>query len=155
MKVVIYEYGNKNGRLAKNFCLDVFAHGYENLSRILSIAFCDISRHPSPKPATHFLVDEEYGLVFFQAKSLENLRDGWGNDELKTSAAKELVPPLDVSQITDFAWNWLQETEYPSSSENEGGAIKGWRVYNEESGIVGGCWQSVVAVKPFWIYIGK
>ena len=156
MSEKIYEYGNKNGRLGANFCLDVFAHGYENLSRILSIAFCDnVSHALSSKSATHFGVDEKYGLVFFQVKSWESLSDGWGNDGLKTSAAKELVPSLDVSQITDIAWKWLQETEYPSSSENEGGAITGWRVYNEESGIVGGCWQTVVAVKPFWIYVSK
>lgn len=155
MNEKIYEYGNRNGRLGYNFCVDVFAHGYENLSRILSIAFCSRFDFEPPKTATHYLVDKDYGLVFFHARSENGIVENWVSYGLKVFNVKEFTPPLDVSQITDFAWKWLKETEYPSPSENDGIEYKGWRVYNEEAGIVGSHNQTVVAVKPFWIYIGK
>ncbi|WP_373515711.1 hypothetical protein [Persicitalea sp.] len=148
-----YEYGKRNGRLTYNFCVDVFAQGYDHLSQVIRIAFTD--RLVGEKSATHYLIDQRYGVVFFSVQPWETLDDAWSPDGLKVSGATKFSEPIGSREASDFAWNWLQEVEYPSTEEHDGEAMKGWRVYNQEEGIVGNCRQAVVAVQPFWVYLGK
>ena len=137
-----FEYGYRNGRQFSHFLVDVTAHGRDNLDRVLGVAFSDIIA--GEKRATHCRVDGHRQLTLFTRppKSVE------------ATAAKPFPGPMSCPQVTDFVWWWLQQVRYPTD-EHDGSSRKGWRVFNDQFGIVDGCWETFVAVRPMWIYFPK
>lgn len=63
---------------------------------------------------------------------------------------------MNVPQVTEFAWGWLNSVE-PTQEEqdHDGHNGKGFRVFNEAWGHVFGEWQGYIAITPIWAMFGK
>lgn len=96
------------------------------------------------KKAEGYVITPEKGLVFF------NYLDG-----APKSLAIKLPFKLDAEGAADFARRWLEEQNYGPEPDHDGDNGKGWRLYNEEWGHVGGWTGSIVAVQPRWAMYGK
>ena len=141
----VFEYGYRHGRQVSHFLIDVTAYGRDHLSHILAVAFSDIATgQTGQKRATHFQVEEARQLTLFARPPRSD----------RTSATEPFPEPLTCQQAVEFVWDWLQRVPYPPD-EHDGASEPGWRVFNEQFGIVGGCWEAFVAIRPMWIYIPK
>jgi hypothetical protein len=76
--------------------------------------------------ASHYAFTDRHGLVFFAADPGSSCPGAVG-----------LPSELSPSRLAEFARRWLAE-----------GEASGWRVYNEEMGLVGDMKGSVLAVQP-------
>jgi hypothetical protein len=141
----VFEYGYRNGRQLSHFLVDVTGHGRDNLARALAIAFTTTVDSSRPKRATHFRIDGTRQLTLFASR----LRSG---DLVNT--AEPFSNPFTYEEALAFVWDWLQKVEYPQD-EHDGASIEGWRVFNQQFGIVDGCWEAFIAIQPMWIYIPK
>lgn len=63
---------------------------------------------------------------------------------------------LDVQQMTEFAWGWLQVNK-PTESEpdHDGDNHPGFMVFNEDWGHVFNQWEAFAAITPIWAMYGK
>src|SRR5262245_36621305 len=124
----VFEFGYRHGRQVSHFLVDVTAYGRDNLSRVLAVAFSDIVS--GEKLATHFRVDGTLQLTLFT-------RPSWSTREL---AAEPFPASLAWQAAVEFVWEWLQRVEY-KPDEHDGASKPGWRVFNQQFGIVDGCWD--------------
>jgi hypothetical protein len=58
---------------------------------------------------------------------------------------------MEMDQASSFIYNWLKQSDYPQEPDHDGNNSKGWRVFNESWGNVGGDWKTFLAVMPVWI----
>jgi hypothetical protein len=142
----VFEFGYRNGRQLSHFLVDVTAYDRENLARVMAVAFSDIVS--GKRNATHFALSGAKQLVLFSQPPSPR------SDCNLAEAAEEFPEPLNLEKAVAFVWEWLQRVEYPQD-EHDGTSKKGWRVFNEQFGIVGGCWEAFIAIRPMWIYIPK
>jgi hypothetical protein len=63
--------------------------------------------------------------------------------------------PIDCETATEFAWKWLQEQEFGDEPDHDGSNSKGFVVFNESWGHVGGSWAAICAIGPAWAMHGK
>ena len=63
---------------------------------------------------------------------------------------------MDVNQVVNFVWGWLEKTppNYPEP-DHDGDNGRGFRVYNESWGHIKGEWQAFIAIMPIWAMYGK
>ena len=135
-----YEQDFKYGRKLSHFLVDVTAHGRENLSHALALAFAGVASVPGM--ASHYRIDGGQHLTFFSA---------WRDPDISADKIP-FTEPKGHQEATDFVWEWLQSVDYPEEDCYDGGSEKAWRVYNEQYGIVSGDWSAFVAIHPTWIY---
>lgn len=119
-----------------NFHFDLTSEG--PLVKPMEIAFM----RPTQR-AEGYLVHREKGLVFFWYL-------GGAPDDFVRLPFK-----LDPIGAADFAMRWLAEQDYGNQPDHDGDNGKGWRLYNEEWGQVGGWTGSFIAVKTAWAMYGK
>lgn len=119
-----------------NFRFDLISEG--DLVKPMEIAF----RRPTQR-AEGYLVHADKGLVFFGY--LGGAPEG----------LVKLPFKLDHVGAADFAKRWLAEQDYGREPDHDGDNGKGWRLYNEDWGFVGGWHGSFIAVKPAWAMYGK
>lgn len=55
----------------------------------------------------------------------------------------------------DFAWAWLTKQDYGVEPDHDGSNEKGFILFNESWGHVGGCPYSFIAIGPAWAMLGK
>lgn len=157
----VFEYGYRNGRQLKHFLVDVTAAGYENLLRVLTVAFSanrggteEYTHHDGY--ATHMLLDGSRQLTFFFC--YDNPRPPSALSSSAFDALFESITafpqPIQAPQAAALTWEWLQRIQYPTD-EHDGATYKGWRVFNEQFGIVGGHWDAFIAIRPMWMYVPK
>jgi hypothetical protein len=65
------------------------------------------------------------------------------------------LPKIDAATAAIMAKQWLDQVEYGPEPDHEGVNQKGWRIYNEIWGHVGGEWAAIVAISPRWAMFGK
>jgi hypothetical protein len=71
--------------------------------------------------------------------------------------------PIPGELITGIVWSWLQSDQakqvpcegWDANADHDGDNNKGWRVYLENWGDVGGRWGVIACVKPAFIWYGK
>ena len=80
----------------------------------------------SGEKAVGYVISDEYGIIFCNCNSDYHYK-----------------PP-----------GWLYQTKYPPQPDHDGHNNKGWRLYNNEYGYVGGIFSAIIAVKPAWIEYG-
>lgn len=119
-----------------NFCFDLTSEG--SLVEPMKIAFQRDTRR-----AEAYLIHAEKGLVFF--------------DYLGSMPKEGVKLPFKLDHIgaADFAARWLVEQNYGREPDHDGDNGKGWRLYNESWGHVGGWSGAFIAVKPAWAMYGK
>ena len=120
-----------------NFHIDIMSEG--DLVEPMKIAF----RGAAGSRAEAYVVDPKLGLIFF-----------WSANDGPKDIAK-LPFKLDATAAADFAKRWLAEQDYGNEPDHDGDNGRGWRLYNESWGRVGGHTYSFVAVKPAWAMYGK
>ena len=138
----VFEFGYRHGRQMSFFLLDVTSYCRENLLHSLSIAFTNIVS--GENEATHFHIEPDRQLTLFRGTP----RTDWAK------TAEQFPEPVSLRPAEDFVWQWLQTVKY-RHDEHDGATKPGFRVFNERYGIVEGCWQAFVAIRPMWIYIPK
>jgi hypothetical protein len=76
----------------------------------------------------------------------------WAN-----SPKAQILPyEMDVLEITNFAWGWLEKNQPDTKKPDfDGDAVKGFRIYNESWGHVFDEWQAYIAIQPIWALYGK
>ncbi len=84
------------------------------------------------------------GLIFF-----------WNTEHERHPELHDLPFGMDAIGAADFARLWLAEQNYGNEPDHDGDNGKGWRLYNEAWGRVGGHTYSFVAIKPAWAMYGK
>lgn len=148
----------QNGRLLKHFQLDVTASGREYLTHVLTIAFSDLPGFSIEANvlrfdhATHVLTEGRQQMTFFRAFGDLRLPSSHTPEQLAGTTA--FPAPVRAKAAASMAWDWLQTAEF-GHDENDGATYHGWRVFNQEHGIVDGHWDAFVAVRPMWIYLSK
>jgi hypothetical protein len=128
--------------MADNWRLDITNAGIRRLRLAMEIAF---SRCPGWK-VTHYCDHTTLGLVLL-----------WSTDE-KVGGEPVLKLPsplLNVEVATQFVWAWLEAAEHRTPPDFDGDVARGWRLYNESSGLVGHSQYAFVAVQPVWSLYGK
>lgn len=92
------------------------------------------------KRCTGYRVGKE-GLVLYWAES---------------DKATKLPYEMDFKDIAEFAWGYLTKNP-PAGKEpdHDGDNDKGFRIYNEAWGHVGGEWQAFIAIQSIWAMYGK
>jgi len=135
------------GRLAPAFAL--FEHpskaGYSDPPPRGVVAYCTVGCRAW----------KEEGLrppgVWAEAKTLVFF---WSATGLPGGAA--VLPfEMPLPEAAAFAEGWLRQAEYGPQPDHDGSNGKGWRVFNEAWGHVGGYWQALLAVQPAWAWYGK
>jgi hypothetical protein len=116
-----------------NFHIDITSEGEAHLRAALDIAFRG-QRH-----AIGYYV-KDGTLIFCWAEHKEAIK---------------LPFKMDSKRATDFTVAWLSEVDYGKQPDHDGDNGKGWRVFNEAWGHVGGYWQAFVAIQPQWAMYGK
>jgi hypothetical protein len=123
-----------------NFHIDITSEGIEEFDQAMKIAF----NHAPGKKTTHYSIDPEKGFILF-----------WGAPANGTTA-DEFPFPLSHIPATALLWQWLiTEAEYGREPDHDGDNEKGWRVYNEDWGMIGNHRYSFVAIQPVWAMYGK
>jgi hypothetical protein len=155
----IFEHGYRNGRLLKRFLVDVTAAGYDHLLRVLTVAFSDIVGHGYTEDtgsATHMLIDGSRQITFFFAHGELRPPSSFSTTAFDAlfDAIQAFPQPIRAQQAADLAWEWLQQLPYPED-EHDGATYEGWRVFNQQFGMVGGHWNAFIAIRPMWIYLSK
>jgi len=151
----VFEFGYRNGRQLSHFLVDVTSAGYDHLLNVMQVAFTNIAgdRYYAHAMATHVLIEGSRQLTFFQA--IGDLRRHWGPDsDDRFDQITAFPAPIGVKQGADKVWDWLAHAEY-GRDEHDGAAYKGWRVFNQQFGIVDNHWDAFIAVRPMWIYLPK
>lgn len=121
-----------------NFHIDITSEG--DLRSAMELAF----RQPVFR-AEGYLIDPDRGLIFF-----------WGGFNNHPPDGLIRLPfKLDAIGAADFAERWLAEQDYGEQPDHDGDNGRGWRLYNDEWGRVGGLTYSFIAVKPEWAMYGK
>lgn len=62
---------------------------------------------------------------------------------------------LDCALASSFAWDWLNKQDFKNEPDHDGSNHKGFVVFNEVWGHVGGDSSAIIAVGPAWAMAGK
>lgn len=124
--------------MAMNFdnqTIQITSQGEPDFRKALSFFF------RSPIDVVKFYsVSESHGLILYWAEC---------ND------AKPLPFVMAEKAAADFAWNWLQQADYPPEPDHDGENGKAFQIYNEAWTHVNGRWEARVGIRPVWAMFGK
>lgn len=70
-------------------------------------------------------------------------------------AVHPLPFPMKWKEAAEFAWGWLKNQDYGEQPDHDGSNGKGFAVYDEAWGRVGGKWEAICAISPQWAWYGK
>lgn len=119
--------------MSDNFQFRIVSEGREHFDIAMSLAFSEY------ETAVGILFNPGQVILFWT----------------KSDKANPLPYPMDCKAASDFVWHWLQTVEYDKEPDHDGSNEKGFEVYNENWGHVGGMWESFVAIKPVWMTYSK
>lgn len=122
-----------------NFQFDITSEG--SLEQCMRIAF---SKHPTALRWKEQLQD---GSKILRLVLAWTGADGQGWTPFPVPMNAETVVPI-VTQ-------WLDSQDYGPQPDHDGDNAKGWHVYNEAWGHVGGDYHAFVAIEPAWAMYGK
>lgn len=123
--------------MGDNYRFLLCSTGDDHFGKIMRLAFASHSR------ATHYKVTDKHGLILY-----------WTEPKVDKDAIK-LPYEMTAEAATSFAWNWLQQAKYSGQPDHDGDNEKGFTVFNEDWGHVGGQWEAFVAIMPTWQMYGK
>lgn len=71
--------------------------------------------------------------------------------------AKKTALPVGMNWelAVEFAWQWLQAQDYGRELDHDGSNHKGFIMFNDAWGHVGGDHYAVIAIGPAWAMVGK
>lgn len=116
-----------------NFQFDMTSQGSETLKQALCLF------NPPGRTVSGYSTDGTKLVLY------------WGN----SSHATRLPFPMTLEQAADFAAGWLDHAQYGSEPDHDGDNSKGWRLYCDSWGRVGGDDFAFAAVEPVWAMYGK
>ena len=151
----VFEFGYRNGRQLSHFLVDVTSTGYDHLLSVMQVAFSgtvDVNYGDTRVKAAHVLIEGSHRLTFFRARG--ELRRAPPISDGRFDQVTVFPAPIGAKQGADIVWDWLAHAEY-GRDEHDGAAYKGWRVFNQQYGIVDNHWDAFIAVRPMWINLPK
>lgn len=72
-----------------------------------------------------------------------------------SSASHPLPTPMQTYKLEGMITAWLAAADYGPEPDLDGSVSKGWRVYNEVWGSVGGDHMAFLAIEPVWLEYHK
>lgn len=64
--------------------------------------------------------------------------------------------PMNIEQVISFAWGWFEQSKVNGNQpDHDGDNEKGFNIYNEDWGHVGGEYSACAAITPIWAMYGK
>lgn len=96
---------------------------------------------------THFFDHPDKGLIAF-----------WTEGKINEVPATPFPVPLAAEAFAEMAWQWLlaqPDSKYQEYLDHDGDNGKGFKVYNEVWGRIGGNFKTMFAVLPVWAWYGK
>jgi hypothetical protein len=133
-----------------NFEMDVTCEGREAFDAMVGVA---MRQRGARGTAVAYAVHPSLGMVL-----LWHHEPGRPDEVRADGVAAPVVAlpyPMDVAMLSAFVWGWLGTVERGREPDHDGSNGKGWRVYNEAWGHVGGNHRAIVAVQPAWAMYGK
>jgi hypothetical protein len=118
-----------------NFKFDMTSQGDLTLKAALKLF------NPPGGKVTGYRVEKDKGLIFYWADSSPHMT--------------KLPFPMTLEQAADFAVGWLDHADYGNRPSFDGDSAKGWRLYTESWGHIGGDHYAFAAVQPVWAMYGK
>lgn len=98
-------------------------------------------------------------LALFRKKMAGYREDTTGNRLILYWVASEksvkLPFQMELDQAASFVSGWLKQADYGTEPDLDGDVGRGWRIYCESWGHVGGEWQAYAAIEPVWALYGK
>lgn len=157
-----------------NRTIDVTSEGDFSLRQAMSLAFV------SHSVATHYRIGKMTKNTEYYANKVGNAshancngvsgvrihhftRESFSDDGIDTlcfywtecTGALKLPFKMDAQKASEFASGWLSDIEWGREPDHDGSNGKGWRLFNDDWGHVGGSWQAIVAIQPAWAMYGK
>lgn len=142
---------------ADNYRFDITAwdghHDFSMMDLCLKIAFADHKTvtHWSHEPGV--LAPVENGRFYAMWKKPPRLILYWWDGD-----SKDLTPflaPMTYEAAVGAVRAWLEGQDYANEPDHDGSNSRGWRIYNEAWGHVGGHRGAICAVEPAWLMHGK
>lgn len=111
----------------------------QNLEDILKIAFSRQSK------AEVWRVDGKRLII------------GWYNENTyhRDSPWNAFMSPMKSEELVPMVISWLKSQDYGREPDTDGSNRKGFHVYNEAWGHIGGDPYAFIAIEPEWITYGK
>lgn len=118
-----------------NFTIEVWSEGKKDFSMAMGIAL----KHSK---CVGYRIDKEKGLVLM-----------WTKRDIPEYVA--LPYEMNLEQIIEFAWGWLQATPPEGNQpDHDGSNGRGFKMITNGWGQVDS-WQEFIAIKPIWAMYGK
>ncbi len=116
-----------------NFHFDMTSTGASTLKAALALF-----NPPGGKVVGYNIVDNR--MILF-----------WAN----SPKATKLPFPMTLAQAGEFVAGWLEHAEYGKRPDHDGDNDKGWRLFTEIWGMIGGDHAAFAAIEPCWAMYGK
>ena len=142
--------------MSDNLHIDVIGEDEDDLADALRIAL----RRYNGRVAGCYSIDHETGETVNEFMSNTPTRPtlvfSWCLEE-KIPAAGKLVSCLTMHQpaVTALIEDWLAGLPWNAEPDIDGECSKGWRIFTEGWGHVGGDHYAAFAVQPVWMMHGK
>lgn len=118
-----------------NKYFEIHSSGKEQFTLAMKIALADHNK------VIGYKIDKEKGMILYWSKC-----DG----------VIEFPYVMNEQGVIDFVFGWVEATPVGTGRpDHDGDNDKGFRVYCESWGHVGGYWQAFVAIEPIWAMYGK
>lgn len=136
--------------IVNNFSLKVTSDGRQEFQIVMELVF----RHnASGGRAEAFAVHPAFGMVLFWKKQSGVRLSTWSavepNEDESHVPITPLPYPMDQQASAEYVWNWLRMgAEFGPVPYIDGTVGKGWQVYTEERGPIGGNHYAIVGIRP-------
>lgn len=124
-----------------NFHFDMTSRGVHTLRQALALFGAAVEAGDPERRVCGYAIDPERGMVLYCSPSPQ---------------ATLLPFEMSLAQAAEFAHEWLvQRADYGQRPDIDGDCEKGWRLYCQEWGRIGGDDHAFAAVKPAWAMYGR
>lgn len=131
-----------------NFRIDVTSKGRDQLDAVLGL----VAAHVRAR-AVGYCLSPSHGLVLLTRCCPVGLHPvGW---EIDGAPVLALPYPMNIAALRDFVWHYLEQADLGPEPTHDGSNSRGFRVYNEQYGHIGGRSDAFLAVQAVWAEHGK
>ena len=125
-----------------NFKIDISAESFDSIIDALKIAFRHNGSHA--RCWTTGKLDDVSTLILF-----------WSTPEPCWVEVNEFPAPLAARDAAEVVRQWLDIQDYEGEPIFDGSSYRGFRIFADDWGHVGGSMYAICGVQPYWSMHGK